>query len=183
MTGGSADTPGGWEGILEPGETVLWQGRPRPGVSFTGFDLRRTLFGLVFLGFALFWVVGAAHATGDAPLPVRILFPAAGFLFVFQGARLAGGDRLWRAWVRRGTWYTLTSQQALIATEVFGRRGLDAWPITGRNAIELVEGSPGSIFFADTGGPFGRGRRIGFERIDDAREVLALMRRVQRGAA
>jgi hypothetical protein len=182
MTAGAAETPEGWEGILEPGETVLWQGQPRPGVSFAGFDLRRTLFGIVFLGFALFWVVGAAGATGDAPFLMRFLFPAAGLLFVFQGARLAGGDRLWQAWVRKHTWYTLTSRRALIATEVFGRRRLDAWPITGRNALDLVEGSPGSVFFADSGGPFGRGRRIGFERIDDAREVLALMRRVQRGA-
>ena len=183
MTDGAADKPDGWEGILEPGETVLWQGQPRPGVSFAGLDLRRTLFGILFLGFSLFWVVASASATDDAPLPVQILFPAAGLLFVFQGARLAGGDRLWQAWVRRHTWYTLTNRRALIATEVFGRRGLEAWPITGRNALDLVEGSPGSIFFADTGRPFGRGRRIGFEGIDDAREVLALMRRVQRGAA
>lgn len=172
--------PAGWEGILHPGERILWQGRPSGKVSFAGLDPRRTLFGMVFFGFALFWT-WTALTTDSAPIPIRVIAPMIGLFFVVQGARLSGADRIWQAFVRQRSWYTLTSQRALIATEVFGRRNLMSWPITPRTVIDFVEGSEQSVLFADTGGRFSGRRRIGFELIEDGREVLSLMRQVQRG--
>lgn len=174
-------TPNGWEGLLAPGETILWQGRPSGQVTFAGLDARRTIFGLFFLGFALFWTFGAVSHTGEAPTPARLLFPLFGLLFIYQGAKLAGGDRIWQAYERRHSWYTLTSERAFIATELFGRRNLRSWPITSTTILDYEDGRTGSVFFADRSGSFARGRRIGFEFIDDGREVLDLMRRVQRG--
>ncbi|WP_068108859.1 hypothetical protein [Tropicimonas marinistellae] len=176
-------TRGDWDGILAPGEKILWQGRPEPGLSFRGLDPRRVLFGLAMLAIAVFWTLGAARATSDAPLVLRLLFPLVGVLFIAQGARLAGGARVWQAWLRARSWYSLSNRRAFIATEIFGRRGLNSWPITADTAIGFDEGPPASVYFADAGSRFGRGGRVGFERISEGREVLNLMRRIQRGAA
>ncbi|MFD0981732.1 aspartate carbamoyltransferase catalytic subunit [Tropicimonas aquimaris] len=184
MTEAAGDpVPTGWEGILHPGERILWQGRPSGEVTFAGLDPRRTIFGIAFLCVALIWTSKALSLGAGAPLPMRLVAPLAGAFFVFQGAWLAGGERLWQAYARRRSWYTLTSRRALIATELFGKRALQDWPITPRTVIDLVEGPPASVLFADSGRRFAGGRRIGFEMIEDGREVLSLMRQVQRGAS
>lgn len=76
-----AAIPPGWEGILEPGERILWQGQPDSGIRLDGFDLRRALPGLAMAAFALFWMWGAAQAN-----PFLTLF---GLIFLFLGLRQA----------------------------------------------------------------------------------------------
>ena len=46
----------GWEGILDPGEKVLWQGRPDPKLHISGVHVFSGVFGLIFAGFALIWM-------------------------------------------------------------------------------------------------------------------------------
>ena len=60
MSGATA--PAGWEGILDPGERILWQGRPVPGIVWRPQQMVTFLFGLAFAGFALFWMLMAATA-------------------------------------------------------------------------------------------------------------------------
>ncbi len=167
--------PQGWDGILEPGEEILWQGRPGGGISWAGLEPRKVLFGVVFSGFALFWSFKAATIRMQAPLPVRLLLPLFGLAFLYQGAKLAGADRIWQALQRRSSWYTLTNRRAFIATDLFGRKKLSSWPITAETVIDFVEGARSSLFFAREGS-----NRIGFERIEGGRELLGLMRKLQR---
>lgn len=177
--------PEGWEGFLETGETVLWQGRSAGRVTFRGADPRQMLLGLAFFGFALFWTFTAFNAARGSNNPMEFLLPVFGLPFIVIGLRLSGGIEFWRAFVRRNSWYTLTSRRALVATRVLGRRALRSWPITSRTVIDLEQGPPDSIWFAEhrhRAGLSQKARRIGFEQINDGREVLRLMRQVQRGA-
>ncbi|MFV0358409.1 aspartate carbamoyltransferase catalytic subunit [Tropicimonas sp.] len=178
----------GWEGILQPGETVLWQGRPSGRVSFRHASPRRMVAGGFMTAFAVFWTISAAGAAGGATDLIGRIFPLFGLIFVFLGLREAGGWEVWRAFVRRHSWYSLTSRRAFIATEIFGRRALRSWPIDRETVLDFEEGPPDTIWFADRPGRRGRPRtrtteRVGFELIDDGREVLRLMRNIQRGAA
>ncbi|MFC2970404.1 hypothetical protein [Acidimangrovimonas pyrenivorans] len=174
-------TPDGWEGILEPGEKILWQGRPDGNLHVPRIEPARLLFGLVFLGFALFWTFGAARsATGDGVMGV--VFPALGLPFVVVGANMAGGSFLWQAYLRRHSWYTLTDRHAFVATSVLGRRSLRSWRIDPATIVDFEDGALGSVYFTGSRQAQDR-RRGGFEYIAEAPRVLDLVRRVQRGQA
>lgn len=181
-----APVPAGWEGILAPGERILWQGRPEPGVDWQALVDTRTPFGLVFAGFACFWIWQAARMGGAGP------FPLFGIPFLLVGLHLAFGRVVWDAYARRGTHYTLTDRTAFVASQALGKRKLDRYPLTPGMALVLEEGDPGAVWFGEqvttyAGGPGpGRSRRyrgprtvrrrIGFDRIAEARQVYGLLR-------
>ena len=171
----------GWDGILYPGETVLWQGQPDPRPDWSRWRLHDTIFGLAFAGFALFWMATAAGATGGPFM--GIAFPLLGLPFLVLGLYRAGGRYLWDAWRRRHTWYTLTDQRAFIATDLFGRRDLQAYPMT-RTTVLDRDGP--HIWFATDFVRTGRGsrrRKIGFSHLLDADRVFSLMAQVQRASS
>lgn len=170
--------PAGWEGILDPGERILWQGRPDQRLVFGGADLVNGIFGLFFAGFALVWMLIAAAGGG--------FFWTFGLLHFAVGLGIALGPSLWSMHRRRRTWYTLTDRRAFIATDTrFTGRTLRSWPIRPDTALTLAEGQPPSLWFAEE---LRRGKRgtfrvpVGFERIPDAPAVMALMRGIQRQA-
>lgn len=179
-----ASAPRGWEGLLEPGEEILWQGRPLPGLDPNDFTPAKTLFGLAFTGFALFWTGMAWWITGqlDAPLLFR-LFPLFGLPFILVGLQLLGGGALWRAYVRRYTWYTLSSRRAFIATAVpWLRRRLKSYPITPDTRILHDGETPGNVTFGyEPGAEHGTPRTpVGFIRIEDPIPVLRLMHQTRK---
>jgi len=106
-----------FEGRLLPGEKVLWEGRPKPGLLFTGRDLFLVPFSVMWCGFAVFWTIGASSALGglpsQAPAPFSF-FPLFGLIFVCVGLYFVGGRFLVDAWLRDRTRYALTDQRALI---------------------------------------------------------------------
>ncbi|WP_103763200.1 aspartate carbamoyltransferase catalytic subunit [Roseovarius confluentis] len=164
-----------WEGILDPGEQVLWQGRPDPAITFRAAHAAALVFGLFFAGFALFWMVMAAQAGG--------LFWMFGLIHFTVGLGIAFGGIFWEPWKRRHTWYTLTDRRAFIARDLpFRGRTLKSYPITDRTRLEFRDGTPGSIMFDHEMRRRKNGHYrvdIGFERIAKAEEVLRLMRQVQ----
>jgi hypothetical protein len=171
-------TPPGWEGILEAGEEVLWQGRPDGTLSVHLSDAVQGFFGFVFTGFALFWIFLAASSGG--------FFWVFGLIPLGVGLGMSIGGPLWRAYRLRHTWYTLTTQRAFIATDnpVSGRN-LMAYPVTPESPLKLVEANPGSVHFAETTRRNKNGTftvPVGFERIHDARDVFAQMRAIQKEA-
>ena len=171
-------TPPGWEGILDAGETILWQGQPDGRFTFGLRDAFTGVFGFFFAGFALFWMILAAQAGG--------YFWAFGLIHFSVGVALAVGGPFWRFYRLRRTWYTLTTRRAFIATDTLtGGRSLAAFPITAETVLTLVGENPGSVHFAQAKRRGRNGTRItpvGFERIHEAREVLALMRDIQKKA-
>ncbi|QQA43224.1 aspartate carbamoyltransferase catalytic subunit [Pelagovum pacificum] len=195
MTATISTAPSGWEGILDDGETVRWQGRPRSGLSFAGYNLFEGLMGGVFVVFSLFWM-SMAFSMGpprDAPGPFA-LFPYFGLIFLFIGLWNAIGRFLWSSYLMTRTYYTLTDKRAFIAVDhPFRGRTLSDWPIDETTEIRLFDGDPATVRFAYdtrtvTSSRNGRRRTrtvrtpIEFARIDDGREVYRIMRGIKMAA-
>ena len=171
-----ADTPAGWEGILDPGERIIWQGRPDPEFHIAPARILPALFGLLFAGFAMFWMVMASQAGG--------VFWMFGLIHFSVGAGLTAHSLFWDTLRRRRSWYTLTDKRAFIATDLpFKGQRLNSYPITPRSPLSLQPGR-GTVIFAREERRGNKGRRylvdIGFQRIEDAKEVYGLMSGIQR---
>lgn len=159
---------------LDPGEQVLWTGRPKPGYIRSPGTLRA-----LAMAIAAVLVCGAFMAWtdwGTSLAPQLGLLPLLAFcLFVWQKI-LSPASRLAR------TRYSLTTRRALIQTGgLFGLR-TDVFPITDAMAVELDMAQPPSLYF---GARLERRDdewvkvKCGFERIEDADHVYALIRRIQ----
>lgn len=170
----------GWEGILDEGETVLWQGRPDGRVVFRIGKAFQFVFGLFFAGFALFWMVMASQAGGA--------FWMFGLIHFSVGLAISFGALFWDAYRRRHTWYTLTDRRAFIATDMPHKgRQLQSYPIAPSTQLVFNPGPFATITFAHEERRGSKGRRytvpVGFERIADGDEVYRHLRRIQEGAA
>lgn len=121
------------------------------------------------------WMVGASKAGG--------FFWTFGLLFFFVGMYGLVGVHFWKAFVRRRQHYTLTNQRAMVGTNVFGRKTLQSYPITKTTDIDFEENDlTGNIYFAKEESRGENGvtvTKIGFEQIENPREVLSIMRQVQ----
>jgi hypothetical protein len=172
--------PAGWEGILDEGETIVWQGRPDPAFHVGFGSLFIALIGLVFAGFAVFWMVMAAQAGG--------VFWMFGLIHFSIGAAMIVNAVYGDTIRRRGTWYTLTTRRAFIATNlpIKGKK-LKSYPITGMTPLVYVAGPLATIRFAKEVRRGSKGNRysvpIGFERIEDGETVYKAFRKVQEGSA
>lgn len=173
------NAPSGWEGILDDDEVIRWQGRPDGALVWKISYFVSGLFGLAFSGFALFWMIMAAQAGGG--------FWMFGLIHFSVGIGVGIGPPFWSAHKRRNSWYTLTDKRALIATNLPLRgRKLKSYPITKDTMIEFGDGSPASVYFATYQRRTKNGSttvKIGFERIEGAKQVYALMRGIQKEAA
>ena len=179
------NAPPGWEGLLDEGEKILWQGRPNGRFRISIASVLASMFGLFFMGFAVIWTA-IAFAAASSMGGWAYLFPLWGVPFIVVGACVAFGPHLGDVYRRRHTWYTLTNRRAIIARAMFGRRSLDSYPITPETRLEAEFDSESNIFFAENiTGDEGETltRRIGFEMIDEGRSVYEVIRRVQRGEA
>ncbi|WP_375174829.1 aspartate carbamoyltransferase catalytic subunit [Pseudooceanicola sp.] len=165
----------GWDGILMPSETILWQGRPDPSFQFGVAQAGAAAFGLLFAGFAAVWMLLASTAGG--------YFWTFGLIHFSVGVGLAFGAFLYPPWRRRHTWYTLTNRRAFIATDLpMAGRKLKSWPIHGDTEITYHDGAQATIHFANDFRQTKNGTRkipIGFERITEGDEVHRLMCQVR----
>lgn len=161
-----------WFGILQTGERIIWQGRPSGQLRLRLGDYPIILFGLFFSGFALFWMSMASRAGGG--------FWMFGLIHFSAGLALTTAPLIWRPFIRRRTFYTLTDRRAMIASDlpVRGRR-LDIYPIDRMSKLSLDPGSPGSVWFArkSSWATFNRSAHVGFELIPDAARVFGLIAR------
>lgn len=166
----------GWEGILEIGEDILWQGRPQVRFRIKPFQIAAVIFGMAFSGFALFWMIMASQSGG--------FFWMFGLLHFFVGLSIGIGPVLINNLRLRGTWYTLTDRRAFIASEmpVMGRR-IKSYQINAGTVLELKQSNPPSVYFAHE---IKQGQQksyqvgIGFEGIQDGVQVMAMMRDIQK---
>ena len=169
----------GWEGILDNDEQIIWQGRPDGGISVKPGNIVAFLFGLLFAGFALFWMIMASSAGG--------YFWMFGLIHFAVGAGISGSALYWPAFKRQRSWYTLTNKRAFIAVELpLVGRSLKSYPINEDTVLNFVDGDLATIHFATERR---RGKNssytvnIGFERIKNGRDLYAKFREVQKNAA
>lgn len=153
---------------LAPGERILWAGQPLPGLRFTSADIFLIPFSFAWLGFSIFWTVMAFRITdGNAPAPVKILFPLFGVPFILVGLYLAVG-RFWHeARLRAQTYYGITSQRILALQPRKGFRSLDLKHLSGVTVID-GRGGEGSILFNPQ-------NIRSFDRIPNVREVETIL--------
>ena len=183
--------PPGWEDILDPGETILWQGRPDARFDWAALISPQLVQGISMAGFALFWMLMASGLVFGRTSAFNLIFMLFGLPILFRGLASAFGPQV-RRWLRvRGSYYTLTDRHAFIATEILGRRQLERYRRDQDFRPVLEEGLPGSVWFAsrpvdvkaltrfDFPKFFGsfreEDRRIGFEQISEARRIFRLM--------
>lgn len=168
----------GWDGILDDDEHILWQGRPFDGFRFDFSQPHLLAMGVVLIGFSIFWMQMAARGGG--------YFWTFGLLIFGIGIFNAIGIHFWKTYVRRNTYYTLTSKNAFIATNLFGRKSLKTYHIENSTDLEFFDGPTQTIVFAKV---TKRGKHgsyqvpVGFEFIHDGRDVMKLLRGVQEGHA
>ncbi len=187
--------PPGWEDILDPGETLLWQGRPDHGPAFRPQHPMQVVMGVFFVVFSTVWIKMAFWITGGFPDDAGGLvdiFPYFGVLFLAVGLYMAGGFVLWDMLRLSRTTYTLTDRRAFIATDlpIQGRR-LRSWPLDADTRLSLDDGDRGSVWFAwkevswRSNGSLHSVKTqqvpVGFERIAEARRVYRMMRDITRG--
>lgn len=168
--------PKGWDGILKPDETIIWQGRPEQGLGLRRQHIFFVLFGLAFSGFAALWMWLASTAGGYFWTFGLIHFTAGIAVIILP---IAGP-----AYMRRKTWYTLTDQRAFIADiTFFGRKRLKDYPITKSTRVKVKNGPLTTIHFAERTGRSKNGTYripIGFERLRDGQTVAKLISDMQK---
>lgn len=115
-----ANEAGSWEGILDEGEEIDWQGAPVQGL-YRELGRRETLAavaatagGITLLPFTL----------GRSPDMANVIL-----VFLAWGVIAALAYHARSLWNRRRTFYTLTNKRAFIATWHFGEQPLRACPI------------------------------------------------------
>lgn len=184
----TGSVPDGWEGLLAEGEEILWQGRPDDKVLWSDLVHLHTAFGLFFTLFSLFWMAMAwkmGNVTpGGGVFSGLSLFPLFGLPFLAIGLYTLIGRIFFDSVRRRGTFYTLTSRAAYVATQIKGKRELKRYSLLDDVRPRLEDGDPGSVFFSTVTTVYhGRKRGmvsnvstpIGFRRIPEARKVYLMM--------
>lgn len=161
----------GWQGILDSGERILWQGQPDRRFRVDFGNLRGVVPGFAITCFSLFWMYQAAKGS--------IFFAMFGLIFLFAGLRQFFGPIIMPAFLRSRSWYTLTDRRAIVATDLpFRGRRLTSYPIDRDTPVELVSGDPPSILFGHPA--VDRSRRGAFSHIPEADHVMSLIHQIQR---
>ncbi len=178
---------------LDPGERLLWAGRPRGGVRFRAQDAYLIPFSLLWGGFAIFWEFMAVTQTSRARGPVGTVFPLFGVPFVLVGLNFIFGRFFSDARRRSRTYYGVTSERIIIVIGgLFSHqtKSLQLRTLADVSLTERGDGS-GSITFGPThymnalspgaGWP-GSGRYAppSFEFIERAKEVYDIIYDAQR---
>ncbi|MGR3436696.1 MAG: hypothetical protein ACU0CO_17710 [Shimia sp.] len=183
-------TPDPWDGLLDPGERVLWQGQPDGRWAFEGQMGCAVPFGLFFAGFSVVWMGLAAQA----PFPFWLF----GLPFFAIGVGLVATSLFGSTWMRRRTTYTITDRRVLIGEDgrlppALARLGLPSagrsltsvriepdFPIALSERGHLADITVGRSTARDADGDRTT-TDVALRRIEDGREVFALLRAVQRG--
>jgi len=176
---------------LEPGETLLWTGRPAQGIRFRMHDILLVPFSVMWAGFAFFWeisvLIAYLHSAGE-PGGMPVMFPIAGIPFCLVGLYITLGRFLLDRARRRRTFYAVTDRRAII-TSLLPRLSVKSYYPAGLDSLELVvrgDGS-GSITLAREQTPWylrPNGHwympwRNQFEWIDNVREPYSLLQRLR----
>lgn len=95
---------------LRPGERLLWVGQSDPNRMLTGRDAFLIPFSVLWLGFVVFWIVGAT--TGGAPG----IFPVVGSVFLLIGLYMLAGRFIVKRHRKRTEVYAVTDRRAFVTT-------------------------------------------------------------------
>jgi hypothetical protein len=182
---------------LQTGERLLWEGQPIPGL-YARSGLPIAIFGVLFGGFAVFWMLvagGMMWFTGDRPrgadapgfFGIFNCFPLFGIPFLLIGL----GMILAPVWMRRAaarTVYGVTDRRVIICKgRPFGGvevRSFGPAELTELTRIERANGAGDLIFREVWNDSLHTSRhrtpartQIGFIAVERVREIEELVRR------
>lgn len=106
--------PANWQPTLLPGEEILWQGRPAPGVMLRWADIYVIPFSIFWLGGVLSMLFVPGHnGVWFVPVPsTLILIP-----FIIFGLHITAGRFVLEYWQLRRTRYFITGRRIHILTK------------------------------------------------------------------
>jgi len=108
---------------LLSGESVLWAGRPNSGLLFHSDDWYLIPFSLFWVAFTAFWEWGASgHLNNSAKNGPTLFMTLWGIPFIVIGQYLLWGRFVYDAWLKRRTYYGVTSRRILIVQEGWSRK-------------------------------------------------------------
>lgn len=120
---------------LDPGEKLLWTGRPKQGIVFRPADWFLIPFSLIWCGFAIFWLVMAMSFTFAFAL-FGVPFVIVGLIFVF-------GRFFIDAQQRARTWYGITDDRIIIRSGWY-RQSVQSLNIRTLSDVAYTERADGS---------------------------------------
>ena len=170
--------------LLSGDERLLWTGRPKQGVLLRPADALAIPFSLIWSAFIVFWEIGVSKGNGN------LFMQLWGIPFILVGVYMLVGRFVVDTWQRSRTTYGLTSQRAIIVSELL-RRSIKSLNLRTLADVSLDERSDGTgtISFGSTADrwPY-RGLQMPgmsgglvptFELIPNARMVFDQIRRAQ----
>ncbi|HDZ82539.1 MAG TPA: hypothetical protein ENH56_15050 [Roseobacter sp.] len=164
-----------WADQLDPGERLLWTGRPKPRLSIRNFQLIGP-----FIGAAGTVVAGGLLLTyNDLPVSQSVILAVIIALVVLS---LVRGLNIWSGLNR--TRYALTTHRALFfKLEKDGTR-VKAFPRSTETKPDVKPTNPPSVFFIrqESIDKAALVAHLGFEYIEDSNSLSALMATSYEGA-
>jgi hypothetical protein len=106
---------------LMPRESIYWAGMPNPGVIFHSDDWSAIPFTLIWTGFFVFWEGNALGVWGQNAR-TDVFMALWGIPFLVVGNYMVWGRFLVDAWLKRRTYYAVTSQRVLVLQEGWRRK-------------------------------------------------------------
>jgi hypothetical protein len=131
---------------IEPGESIVWSGRPDPSVIFTAADGLLLPYGVFFTGFYIFWLTGVLNTKAPA------LFVLFGSAFLLIGLYYLVGRFIVKWWLKRRTAYAITNRRAIV---IVGRRNIKDSSLTGGSRVSKLSrnGQHITVTFIGSEGP------------------------------
>jgi hypothetical protein len=176
--------------VLQPGETVLWQGKPQRR-AYIWQNYPMFIFGLFWFGFAIFWNAGVwLDMPTEGPEGIGIVFRLFGLPFLIIGFYITFGQLLHRAWEWPKVEYLLTNKRLVILSGLFSLRQvskfLDAISSVDMKTGLLDRGHGTGTIVIDAGtyayGWSGQWAGFRFLAISDPEEVLRLIQQAREQA-
>ena len=179
-----------WQSCFQPGEKLLWEGAPKPGVHGWPRIIGLALFGLPFLvvGVGAFFAGIRQIVTGESWGDVGLGLFFAAFAIPFAG--IGGAMVIGQWWAARQAHlqlrYAVSSRCAYIAKSC-RRRSIESYPILKGTALGLEKGNGSdTVWFhvlseRDSDGDRTT-TRISFDNIADGDRVYTVLRSLQMSA-
>lgn len=166
----TSDIPEKWRGLFKAGEKIVWQGRGRSGaVQVKRVSRGGMTSAIVMIAFSLFWMGIASRGNG--------FIWAFGLIFLYKGLtslKEALGGRITKEVAAQGAHYTLTNKAAYIGHYKGDLERIEITP-----AMRITLHGDSVLFAVKRGRP---DKPYGFENIDNAADIYAMMRGIERGA-
>ncbi|MGR3492222.1 MAG: hypothetical protein ACU0DW_09200 [Shimia sp.] len=168
-----------WAKRLDQDETLLWEGKPDTRFHLTPIVMLEVAAGVLLIIGAIAYGINLGERLDQFGQIVLTIATITGLFMVGHGL-------LSDVISRRGQWYALTDRAAMIERDpLVGQSAVETYAIDQDMPISLENTRPPTLWFADKLVDTESGQmveKIGFERIAEAQDVLALLREAQQKA-